>query len=166
MMKKWEKVIIKTYFQKLLINDGIYDKILEKYNDEEVVKSIISEMKLKLKDLEYIIKKQWQILKKFNLQEKIYREESKHLSESEKEKTEEIYRDTIEKLTAAHIGGFEPVTVLKTKIINKIQQKYDIKESNLNELKNIFKEPKNMEEEDGLLKSRHEAQINVYIHLN
>ena len=55
------------------------------------------------------------ILKKFNLQEKIYREESKLLQESEKIKHIEIIIDTIQKLADAKVPGFEDPEVLKTK---------------------------------------------------
>jgi hypothetical protein len=160
-IKKWEKLIVKTYFQKLNTSDDLYEKMKEKYNEGQEVKTIITEMKSKLKDLELLVRKQWHILKKFNLQEKIYREESKILTENEKEKTQEIYKDAIEKLTAAHISGFEPIGVIKTKILNKVQQKYKISQETLEELKNIFRVPKYQEEEENLVNDRQKNQISV-----
>ena len=163
-IKKWEKLIVKTYFQKLGTTDDLYEKMKEKYNEGQEVRTIITDMKSKLKDLELLVKKQWHILKKFNLQEKIYREESRVLTEIEKEKTQEIYRDAVEKLTAAHISGFEPVGVIKTKILNKVQQKYKISQDILEELKNIFKEPKYQEEEENLIEHRQKNQISVILY--
>jgi hypothetical protein len=160
-IKKWEKLIVKTYFQKIGTSDELYEKMKEKYNEGQEVRTIMTEMKSKIRDLEHLIKKQWHILKKFNLQEKIYREESRLLTEIEKEKTQDIYRDAIEKLTAAHISGFEPISVIKTKILNKMQQKYKISQDILDELKKIFKEPKYREEEENLIEQRQKNQINV-----
>ena len=160
-IKKWEKLIVKTYFQKLSTTDEVYEKLREKFNEEPEVKTILTEMKSKLKDLELLIKKQWHILKKFNLQEKIYREESKNLTETEKEKTQEIYKDAIDKLTAGHVSGFEPATIIKTKIFNKIQLKYKISNENMEELKKILRDTKYTEEEDNLINERHSNQINV-----
>ena len=168
--KKWERLIVKTYKQKIQINfDELYDKLQEKFSSEEEVKNIISELKIKIKDLEYLFKKQWQILKKFNLQEKIYREESRNLVESEKMKKEDNYKEAIEKLTAAHVGGFEPASVIINKIMVKIQQKFDISEEIMDELREInfdfyFKKDArdNKTEylsEDKLLKKRHEDQV-------
>jgi hypothetical protein len=162
-IKKWEKLIVKTYFQKLNTSEDLYEKIKERYNEGQEVKTIITDMKSKLKDLELLVRKQWHILKKFNLQEKIYREESRILTENEKEKTQDIYKDAIEKLTAAQISGFEPIGVIKTKILNKVQQKYKISQDILEELRNIFREPKYHEEEDHLINERQKNQINVYI---
>jgi len=69
------------------------------------------------------------------LQEKIYREESKLLIDSEKNKTKEIYKEALDKLQAAQISGFEDKEVLKSKIIDKIKRKYTIDPDMINELK-------------------------------
>ncbi len=160
--KKWEKLILKTYFEKLKISySDINLKLEEKYVQDEEVKSIISELKTKIKEFDYLVKKQWQTLKKFNLQEKIYREESKHLIESEASKRNEIYKDVIEKLTAAHVRGFEPATILKNKIFNKMQIKYHISEMVMKDLTNIFNQAKYIEEEENLLKLRYEDQVKI-----
>jgi hypothetical protein len=117
-------------------------------------------MKIKIKDFDYLIKKQWQALKKFNLQEKIYREESRNLNQLEKNKLHEIYRDTIEKLTACHISGFEPSGVIKNKILNKLQKSEYRVSKDLNDLKKIC-DKKYAEDEDQLLQKRHDDQVNV-----
>jgi hypothetical protein len=110
-------------------------------------------------------------LKKFNLQEKIYREESKNLILSEKMKKEENYQEAIEKLTAAHVGGFEPASVIKNKIMIRIQQKFNINDVTMKELRKIdfdyfFKKDarENKTEyicEDLMLKKRHDDQVGV-----
>ena len=125
------------------------------------MRSIISEFKIKIKEFEYIVKKQWITLKKFNLQEKIYREESKSLADNESMKRKDIYKNAIEKLTAAHNRGFEPAGVLKNKILNKIQIKYDISENIMKDLSCCFNIGKYYEEEENLLKTRYEDQVKV-----
>jgi hypothetical protein len=170
--KKWERLVVKTYKQKIQIDcEELFEKLQEKYSSEEEVKNIISELKIKIKDHEYLFKKQWQILKKFNLQEKIYREESKNLIISERMKKEENYQEAIEKLTAAHVGGFEPASVIKNKIMVRIQQKFDINEETMHELKKIdfdyyFKKDARENKiqfisEEQLLKKRHDDQVGV-----
>ncbi len=167
---------MRSYKQQLIIDaDKLYQKLQEKFSCDEEVKNIISELKIKIKDLEYMNKKQWQILKKFNLQEKIYREEVRLLNESDKMKRNDIYKEAIEKLTAAHIGGFEPPFVLKNKIILKVQNKFDISEVVINELRKLnynsevnhkknqkldFTNPVEISE-DNLLTKRYEDQIIV-----
>lgn len=84
MLKKLEKKFVNTYFQKLTLPEDHSERILEMYNEHEEVRSIISEMKMKLRDLEYLNRKKWTILKKFNLQQKVHQEESKSLNESER----------------------------------------------------------------------------------
>jgi hypothetical protein len=159
-MKKWEKQIYQTYYKKLTSSD-LYERLLEKLDEEQEVKTITNDLKTKLKELELLVRKKWHILKKFNLQEKIYREESKNLSELEQEKIQEIYRDCIEKLEACHISGFEPANVLKDKIFNKIQQKYKINQEYIDELKKIFRDPRYTEEEENLISQRHNSQFDV-----
>jgi hypothetical protein len=161
-MKKWEKQIYQTYHKKLTSTD-LFERLLEKLNEEQEVKTIITDMKTKFKDLELLFRKKWHILKKFNLQEKIYREESKILSELEKEKFQEIFRDAIEKLEACHIGGFEPANVIKEKIFGRIQQKYKINQEYIDELRKIFRDPKYTEEEESLINLRHNSQISVKV---
>ena len=91
-----------------------------------------------IKNCDYFVKKQWLTLKKFNLHEKIYREETKIILANEKQKLNEIYTEAIEKLAACHMIGFEPLTIIRTKILNKLQIKYSISEENIKELANHF----------------------------
>lgn len=83
------------------------------------------------------------------------------MADSESSKRNEIYKEAIEKLTAAHVRGFEPALVLKNKILNKIQIKFDISEIIMKDLSNIFLEGKYQEEEDNLLKQRYEDQVKI-----
>jgi hypothetical protein len=170
--KKWERLIVNTYKINIKFDSSeLNNKLSEKFTSEEEVKNILTELKIKIKDLEYLFKKQWQILKKFNLQERIYREESKNLVEREKSKKDEIYTEAIEKLTAAHVGGFEPASVIKNKILTKIQQKFDVPDLIMEELRNInfnlhFKKDArenltDYKSEENLLKKRHEDQVTV-----
>lgn len=64
-------------------------------------------------------------------------------------------------MAAVHISGFEPSEVIKNKIINKIQQKYNIKEENLLSLKNILISEKYYEEDLRILNKRTEDQIKL-----
>ena len=66
-LNKWEKIITKAYNQKTQSDEeGIYDKIKEKFQTDQEVKNIISELNMKLKNAEYYVKKQWHTLKKYN----------------------------------------------------------------------------------------------------
>jgi len=85
LIKKYEKIMIKTFKNSFEQDDEkLIDKLYEQYQINQEVKNIILEMSIRLKDIEYLIKNQWSILKKFNLQENIYMEESKNLAENEK----------------------------------------------------------------------------------
>lgn len=160
--KKWEKLIINTYNSKMQIDrEHLYAKLMDKFSTEEEVKNILTEMKIKLKEFDYIIKKQWQVLKKFNLQENIYREESRSLFQTEKQRLNEILKLTIEKLTVCHISGFEPPSIIKNKILSKLQKKFNIEDSVLNQLRNIFIQVKFLQEEEQLTGKRYEDQMYV-----
>jgi hypothetical protein len=64
-------------------------------------------------------------------------------------------------LEAAQISGFEDKEVLKTKIFEKIKQKYQLDEEMLNELKGIFNDLEIIETEDTLLDKRTDVFIEV-----
>ena len=133
-MKKWEKIINKAFNQKLQFEEeGLYEKVNEKFQTDQEVKNIISELYIKIKNCDYFVKKQWLTLKKFNLLEKIYREESLIIIQNEKQKLNEIYTEAIEKLAACHMTGFETLSIIRKKILNKIQIKYSISEENIKE---------------------------------
>ena len=157
-MKKWEKIINKAFNQKMQYEDeSLYAKVNEKFQTDQEVKNIISELYIKIKNCDYFVKKQWLTLKKFNLHEKIYREETKIILANEKQKLNEIYTEAIEKLAACHMIGFEPLTIIRTKILNKLQIKYSISEENIKELANHFN---SSEEDDELLnQKRHDDQL-------
>ncbi len=86
-------------------------------------------------------------------------------------KKEENYQEAIEKLTATHVGGFEPASVIKNKIMVRIQQKFNIVEETMRGLRKIdfdyfFKKDarENKTEyicEDQMLKKRHDDQVGV-----
>ncbi len=76
--------MIKTFHSSIQLDEKLIEKLYEQYQKNQEVKNIILEMSIRLKDIEYLIKNQWTILKKFNLQESIYMEESKNLTENEK----------------------------------------------------------------------------------
>lgn len=84
LIKKCEKIIVKTFKNFIQQEEKLIEKLYEQYQTNQEVKNIILEMSIRLKDIEYLIKNQWSILKKFNLQESIYIEESKNLTENEK----------------------------------------------------------------------------------
>jgi len=107
------------------------------------------------------LKKQWMILKKFNLQEKIYREESKLLVESEKQKDNLIASEIIQKLAEIKMTGFEDPEVLKTRTMDKMTKTYQIDEEVLKELNCVFFDPKYTEQESTLLVTRKEAQYDA-----
>ena len=72
-------------------------------------------------------------------------------------KKKDIYKETIEKLTAAHINGFEPVFIIKTKIITKIQKKYLLDDNIVNDLRDkIFTDL--IEDEDDMVTKRNKEQ--------
>ncbi len=159
-MRKWDRMINKAFDQKITFEEeSLYEKLEEKFKSDQDIKNIINELYIKIKNCEYLVKKQWYTLKKFNLQEKIHMEESKIIENNEKIKLNQIYQDTILKLAACHMIGFEPLSIIRKKILNKIQMKYNINEENMKELENHF----NLTEEDDekLNIKRHENQIEV-----
>lgn len=110
----------------------------ERFKNDQEIKNIINELYIKQKNNQYLFNKQRQTLKKFNIQEKIHREETKIINDNEESKNNEIFNDTIQKLAACHMLGFEPLTVIKQKILTKIQAKYSINTENMNELSEYF----------------------------
>ena len=98
-------------------------------------------------------------MKKYNLQEKIQREEIRIIKEKEESKNNDILNDAIQKLAACHLIGFEPLTVIRQKILNKIQTKYNINKENMTLLTNYFES--NTESDKELEIKRKEKQIEV-----
>ena len=159
-MRKWDRMINKAFNQKITFEEeSLYEKLEEKFKIDQDIKNIINELYIKIKNCEYLVKKQWYTLKKFNLQEKIHMEESKIIENNEKIKLNQIYQDTILKLAACHMIGFEPLSIIRKKILNKIQMKYNINEENMKELENHFNLTE--EDEENLNIKRHENQIEV-----
>ena len=159
-MRKWDRMINKAFNQKITFEEeSLYEKLEEKFKSDQDIKNIINELYIKIKNCEYLVKKQWYTLKKFNLQEKIHMEESKIIENNEKIKLNQIYQDTILKLAACHMIGFEPLSIIRKKILNKIQMKYNINEENMKELENHFNLTE--EDEENLNIKRHENQIEV-----
>ena len=159
-MRKWDRMINKAFNQKITFEEeSLYEKLEEKFKIDQDIKNIINELYIKIKNCEYLVKKQWYTLKKFNLQEKIHMEESKIIENNERIKLNQIYQDTILKLAACHMIGFEPLSIIRKKILNKIQMKYNINEENMKELENHFNLTE--EDEENLNIKRHENQIEV-----
>jgi len=159
-MKKWDKMINKAFEQKINYEEeSLYEKMEEKFQTDQDIKNIINELYIKIKNCDYFVKKQWFTLKKFNLQEKIHMEESKIIENNEKIKLNQIYQEAILKLSACHMIGFEPLSIIRKKILSKIQIKYNINEENMKELENHFNS--NEEDDERLNNKRHENQIEV-----
>ena len=100
------------------------EKIEEKFKNDQEIKNIINELYIKQKNSEFLFNKQRQTLKKFNLQEKVQREEIRIIKDNEEAKNNDIFNDAIQKLAARHMLGFEPITVIRQKILDKIKAKY------------------------------------------
>ena len=134
-------------------------KLSEKFKESQEIKNIINELYIKNKNLSYLINRLWHTLKKYNLQENTYFEESKIISTKEQTKKDEIFKETIEKLSAYHILGFESLNIIRKKILTKVQKKYSIDETNIKELENLW----NINEEDEkiLEENRNKRQLNV-----
>ena len=159
-MKKWDKMINKAFEQKIIFEEeSLYEKMEEKFQTDQDIKNIINELYIKIKNCDYFVKKQWFTLKKFNLQEKIHMEESKIIENNEKIKLNQIYQEAILKLSACHMIGFEPLSIIRKKILSKIQIKYNINEENMKELENHFNS--NEDDDERLNNKRHENQIEV-----
>ena len=116
-------------------------------------------MYIKQKNSQFLFNKQRQTLKKFNIQEKIQREETKIINDNEESKNNDIFNDAIQKLAACHMLGFEPLTVIRQKILNKIQLKYSIDKENMEQLSSYF--DSNSESDKLLENKRREKQIEV-----
>ena len=159
-MKKWDKMINKAFEQKINYEEeSLYEKMEEKFQTDQDIKNIINELYIKIKNCDYFVKKQWFTLKKYNLQEKIHMEESQIIENNEKIKLNQIYQEAILKLSACHMIGFEPLSIIRKKILSKIQIKYNINEENMKELENHFNS--NEDDDERLNDKRHENQIEV-----
>ena len=134
-------------------------KLTEKFKESQEIKNIINELYIKNKNLSYLINGLWHKLKKYNLKENTYYEESKLISMKEQTKRDEIFKETIEKLSAYHILGFESLNIIRKKILSKVQKKYSINEENIKELENLWNI--NEEDEKNLEEKRNERQLNV-----
>ena len=135
------------------------EKIEDKFKNDQEIKNIINELYIKQKNSEYLYNKQRQTLKKFNLQEKVQREEIRIIKDNEEAKNNDIFNDAIQKLAARHMLGFEPITVIRQKILTKIQAKYNINTENMNILTNYFESKADSDKE--LEVKRKEKQIEV-----
>ena len=139
--------------------NNIEEKTEEKFKNDQEIKNIINELYIKQKNSQYLFSKQRQTLKKFNIQEKIQREETKIIDANEESKNNEDFSDAIQKLAACHMLGFEPLTVIRQKILSKIQTKYNIDADNMSQLSSYFES--NSESDKELEKQRKEKQIEV-----
>ena len=139
--------------------NNIEEKTEEKFKNDQEIKNIINELYIKQKNSQYLFSKQRQTLKKFNIQEKIQREETKIIDANEESKNNEDFSDAIQKLAACHMLGFEPLTVIRQKILSKIQTKYNIDAENMSQLSSYFES--NSESDKELEKQRKEKQIEV-----
>ena len=135
------------------------EKTEEKFKNDQEIKNIIKELYIKQKNSQYLFNEQRRTLKKYNLQEKIQREEIRIIKEKEESKNNDIFNDAIQKLAACHLIGFEPLTVIRQKILNKIQTKYNINKENMTQLTNYFES--NTESDKELEIKRKEKQIEV-----
>lgn len=138
-LNKWEKIMTRAFNSNTDIDsDYMYEKIKEKFDTDQEVKNIITDLYIKLRNSEYFSAKQKYTLKKFNLQEDIYREENKLILENERKEVDKAYTEAIQKLEANHMVGFEQVSILRNKIIEEVQRKYSISEENMKELVERF----------------------------
>ena len=153
-------MIDKAFINKIGYEEkNIEEKTEEKFKNDQEIKNIINELYIKQKNSQYLFSKQRQTLKKFNIREKIQREETKIIDSNEESKNNEDFTDTIQKLAACHMLGFEPLTVIRQKILAKIQAKYNINVENMNQLTSYFES--NNESDKDLEKQRKEKQIEV-----
>ena len=158
--RKWQKIIDKTFDTKIEYEeDNIDEKTEEKFKTDQEIKNIINELYIKQKNAQYLFNKQRQTLKKFNIQEKIQREETRIIKDNEEAQKNDIFNDAIQKLAACHMLGFEPLTVIRQKILTKIQTKYNINEENMKLLSNYFES--NVDSDKELEIKRKEKQIEV-----
>ena len=156
--KKWQNMIDKAFNSKLeLEENNIEEKTQEKFKNDQEIKNIINELYIKQKNSQFLFNKQRQTLKKLNIQEKIQRKETKIINDNEESKKNEDFSDAIQKLAACHMLGFEPLTVIRQKILTKIQTKYSIDEENMRQLSSYFES--NSENDKELEKKRKEKQI-------
>ena len=153
-------MIDKTFSKKIEDEENsIEEKTEQKFKNDQEIKNIINELYIKQKNSQYLFSKQRQTLKKFNIQERIQREETKIIEANEESKNNEDFSDAIQKLAACHMLGFEPLTVIRQKILAKIQAKYNIDAENMSQLTSYFEA--NSESDKELEKQRKEKQIEV-----
>ena len=158
--RKWQKIIDKTFTTKIDFEENnMEEKIKDKFQNDQEIRNIINELYIKQKNSQYLFNKQRQILKKFNLQEKIQLEETRIIKENEEAKNNDIFNDAIQKLAARHMLGFEPIIVIRQKILAKIQAKYNINAENMEQLTNYFESNEDSDKE--LEIGRKEKQIEV-----
>ena len=158
--RKWQKIIDKTFETKIESEENnIEEKTEDKFKNDQEIKNIINELYIKQKNSQYLFNKKRQTLKNFNLQEKIQREETRIIKDNEEAKNNDIFNDAIQKLAARHMLGFEPLTVIRQKILNKIQAKYNINAENMAQLTNYF--TSNVDSDKELEIKRKEKQIEV-----
>ena len=86
-------------------------------------------------------------------------EETRIIKENEEAKNNDIFNDAIQKLAARHMLGFEPIIVIRQKILAKIQAKYNINAENMEQLTNYFESNEDSDKE--LEIGRKEKQIEV-----
>ena len=153
-------MIDKTFSKKIEDEENsIEEKTEQKFKNDQEIKNIINELYIKQKNSQYLFSKQRQTLKKFNIQERIQREETKIIEANEESKNNEDFSDAIQKLAACQLLGFEPLTVIRQKILAKIQAKYNIDAENMSQLTSYFEA--NSESDKELEKQRKEKQIEV-----
>ena len=158
--KSSKKIIDKTFTTKIDFEENnMEEKIKDKFQNDQEIRNIINELYIKQKNSQYLFNKQRQILKKFNLQEKIQLEETRIIKENEEAKNNDIFNDAIQKLAARHMLGFEPIIVIRQKILAKIQAKYNINAENMEQLTNYFESNEDSDKE--LEIGRKEKQIEV-----
>ena len=158
--RKWQKIIDKTFTTKIDFEENnMEEKIKDKFQNDQEIRNIINELYIKQKNSQYLFNKQRQILKKFNLQEKIQLEETRIIKENEEAKNNDIFNEAIQKLAARHMLGFEPIIVIRQKILAKIQAKYNINAENMEQLTNYFESNEDSDKE--LEIGRKEKQIEV-----
>ena len=153
-------MIDKAFISKIEQDENsIEEKAEEKFKNDQEIQNIINELYIKQKNSEYLFNKQRQTLKKFNIQEKIQREESKIITDNEESQKNEIFSDAIQKLAARHLLGFEPLMIIRQKILSKIQNKYNIDKENMDQLTEYFES--NSENDKEIEIKRKEKQIEV-----
>ena len=174
------KIIIKSYIRKLEDDcTELNTTFKERLNQRNQLIPFKEELISRYAENEYLFKTKISSLKRFALQEVFFRTEAKLLEEEKQKINEEIFNDSIEKLSKLHIVGFEPGESIKKKIIKKCQAKYGQHTENYTELKNknrnisltaneeyneymkVFIDPDNVSIEMKRLNKRKQIQLEV-----